>query len=135
MGPQNKPLLLGRRNEVESTSLKVPLTTFHTRSIESIGKEKIISQKIKYRGGGSEKHEDETQIQKGIREMREFLVSVNPQFHLQNVENDGNCLYRAIADQLEGRQNVWEKYQTLRFTILKKIRAYSNVFVKLSTRS
>ena len=45
--------------------------------------------------------------------MREFLIQANPQFHLQNVENDGNCLYRAIADQLEGSQSVWEKYKNL----------------------
>ena len=47
LGPQNKPLLLERRNEVESTSLKVPLTSFQTRSMKSNGKKRIIAQ-IKY---------------------------------------------------------------------------------------
>ena len=106
LDPQNKPLLLERRNEVGSTSLKVPLTTLQTLSLESNGEKKIITQEIKYRGGGSEKQEDETQIQKGVRVMREFLGRANPQFYLQNVENDGNCLYRAIADQLEGSQSA-----------------------------
>ena len=113
LGPQNKSLLLEGRNEVESTSLKVPLTSFQTRSMKSNGEKRIIAQEIKYRGGGSEKQEDETQIQKGIRVMREFLVRANPQFYLQNIENDGNCLYRAIEDQLEGTQSVWEKYKNL----------------------
>ena len=45
--------------------------------------------------------------------MKELLIQANPQFHLQNIKNDGNCLYKAIADQLEGSQSAWEKYKNL----------------------
>ncbi len=32
---------------------------------------------------------------------------------MKDVEGDGNCMFRAIADQLEGNENLHEKYRIL----------------------
>ena len=56
---------------------------------------------IQYRGGGKNNAQEESEIQKGIRLLREEIKNLNEPLWIQDITMDGNCLYRAIADQLE----------------------------------
>ena len=68
---------------------------------------------IHYRGGGKNNAQEESEIQKGIRLLREEIINLNEPLWIQDITMDGNCLYRAIADQLENDQNLYEKYKIL----------------------
>lgn len=49
---------------------------------------------------------------------------------MRDVEGDGNCLFRAVADQLEGDEALHEKYRVLAADQILANKAYYSMFVE-----
>ena len=123
LAPQNKSLLLEKRNEPESISLKIPLCYGLQSLSDSEEKQTYFSispqtlkqySTIKYRGGGNpEDSKIESQIDIAIRHLEEEFVRHKLPLSIQKIEKDGNCLYRAIADQIENNQNEYKTYKEM----------------------
>jgi len=65
------------------------------------------------------------------REFNEFQDFIKPKgLYLRDVEGDGNCLFRAIADQLDGDEAAHEKYRIQAIDYLIKKKDYFAMFLQ-----
>lgn len=65
--------------------------------------------------------------EKYFREYQELLKPMG--IYMRDVEGDGNCLFRAVSDQLEGTEKDHKKYRTLAAEYIIKNKDYFQMFL------
>jgi len=62
-----------------------------------------------------------------LESFQEYLLPRG--IYTRDVEHDGNCLFRSIADVLDGDENVHEKYRDLAVSYISKNKWYFSMFL------
>ena len=62
----------------------------------------------------------ENPIDAATRILKEAIQKDNMPLHVIDMEKDGNCLYAAIADQLEKDPSLFQKYKDIAIETIKK---------------
>ena len=64
------------------------------------------------------------------KHFEEFQESIKPKgLYLRNIESDGNCLFRAVADQLEGNEKNYKKYRIEAVEYIKEHKDHFAIFL------
>lgn len=122
-------ILNGKKRQGNSNKIQKNYR-LHTTYSEELNNQHYgnLSYQIIYRGGGNKNPQDETEINQGIRNLEEFIKEQKLELQVQNIKIDGNCLYRAIADQIDGDQ---ESYQPFKIQAHEYIRENPSMFADI----
>ncbi len=116
----NKFTILGKTEQIILTtynypSLSIPLTSYQSQVEELLNQEELWTLEpsglVRFLYGGGGKPSDTQEFQQQLRSSGLFL---------KDVMRDGNCLFRAIVDQLEDNEQAHLKYRDLAINYLSR---------------
>ncbi|KAL4463236.1 hypothetical protein ABPG74_007237 [Tetrahymena malaccensis] len=94
---------------------------------EEIEEQKGRQNKRKEKRHKSKNWQDSDEFTKHLKEFNDEVSKYN--LYIKDVQGDGNCLFRSVADQLEGDENMHMYYRKIAVNQLKKQEEFFKNFV------